>query len=163
MDRVGGRRPSPTTSGRARAAHADAPRRRRATDMSSAQGGHSRDRVASQQMSAGGLPGGRRPAQKTFAGYSEKSELAVAGQRVATPPQRKVKRSHPWLDYPPDFERKMAGAVVAVMRVPGLLLSPLPPAVRFSLSRNFGFVTKTFTQFFDKDGVSSVQESIGLK
>ena len=57
----------------------------------------------------------------------------------------------------------MAGAVVAVMRVPGLLLSPLPPAVRFSLSRNFGFVTKTFTQFFDKDGVSSVQESIGLK
>ena len=39
----------------------------------------------------------------------------------------------------------------------------LPPAVRFSLSRNFGFVTKTFTQFFDKDGVSSVQESIGLK
>jgi len=161
MDRVGGRRPSPTTSGRARAAHADA--RRRATDMSSAQGGHSRDRVASQQMSAGGLPGGRRPAQKTFAGYSEKSELAVAGQRVATPPQRKAKRSHPWLDYPPDFERKMAGAVVAVMRVPGLLLSPLPPAVRFSLSRNFGFVTKTFTQFFDKDGVSSVQESIGLK
>lgn len=131
--------------------------------MSSAQGGHSRDRVASQQMSMGGAPGGRRPAQKTFAGYSDNSELAVAGQRVATPATRKAKRSHPWLDYPPDFERKMAGAVVAVMRVPGLLLSPLPPAVRFSLSRNFGFVTKTFTQFFDKDGVSSVQESIGLK
>ncbi len=114
-------------------------------------------------MSMGGAPGGRRPAQKTFAGYSDNSELAVAGQRVATPATRKAKRSHPWLDYPPDFERKMAGAVVAVMRVPGLLLSPLPPAVRFSLSRNFGFVTKTFTQFFDKDGVSSVQESIGLK
>ena len=93
--------------------------------MSSAQGGSSRDRVASQQMSMGGAPGGRRPAQKTFAGYSDNSELAVAGQRVATPATRKAKRSHPWLDYPPDFERKMAGAVVAVISVRGLLLSPV--------------------------------------
>lgn len=52
--------------------------------------------------------------------------------------------------------------MAAVMRAPALLLSPLPPAVRFSLARNFGFVTKTFTQFFDRDGVASVQESIGL-
>lgn len=132
--------------------------------MSSAQGGHSRDRVASQQMSTGGLPGGRRPAQKTFAGYSEKSELAVAGQRVATPPTRKAKRSHPWLDYPPDFERKFGAFASAAFRVlnPANLLAPFPPAVRYSLTRNFGFVTKTFTQFFDKDGVQSVQESIGL-
>jgi len=107
----------------------------------------------------------------TFAGYAESSELAVDGASTkatnnptAVAGRRRRRPSHPWLDYPPDFERKFAGVASAAFRVlnPANLLAPLPPAVRYSLTRNFGFVTKTFTQFFDKDGVSSVQESIGL-
>ena len=141
---------------------------------SSARAGNSRERVASQRVSTGQLPGGRRPMQKkaaTFAGYAESSELAVDGASTkatnnptAVAGRRRRRPSHPWLDYPPDFERKFAGVASAAFRVlnPANLLAPLPPAVRYSLTRNFGFVTKTFTQFFDKDGVSSVQESIGL-
>ena len=46
----------------------------------SAAGGNSRDRVASQQLSMGGAPGGRRrPPQKTFAGYREGDRLATTG------------------------------------------------------------------------------------
>jgi len=137
----------------------------------SAAGGNSRDRVASQQLSMGGAPGGRRrPPQKTFAGYREGDRLATTGSgasasasaRGAGATVGRRRRSHPWLDYPPDFERRVGAALGGLARAPALLLSPLPPAVRFSLARNFGFVTKTFTQFFDKDGVQSVQESIGL-
>jgi hypothetical protein len=110
----------------------------------------------------------------TFAGYAESSELAVDGasttnnstttNSTAVAGRRRRRPSHPWLDYPPDFERKFAVVASRAFRVldPANLLAPLPPAVRYSLTRNFGFVTKTFTQFFDKDGVSSVQESIGL-
>lgn len=143
---------------------------------SSARGGNSRERVASQRVSTGGLPGGRRPAQKaaTFSGYAESSELSVGGggasskatttNAAAAGRARRRRPNHPWLDYPPDFERKFGAAASAAFRVlnPANLLAPLPPAVRYSLTRNFGFVTKTFTQFFDKDGVQSVQESIGL-
>ena len=131
-------------------------------------GGRSQDSIASQRASVGGLPG-NRPAQKRasqFSGYDEKSQLSVAGARHTAPATlgsaRGRRQSHPWLDYPPDFERKFSRVVGAVLRAPAILLSPLPPAVRFSLARNFGFVTKTFTQFFDKDGVSGVLESIGL-
>ena len=144
------------------------------SSSSSARGGNSRERVASQRVSTGGLPGGRRPAQKaaTFSGYAESSELAVGGGKATTTTTthagagraRRRRPNHPWLDYPPDFERKLGAFASAAFRVlnPGNLLAPLPPAVRYSLTRNFGFVTKTFTQFFDKDGVQSVQESIGL-
>jgi hypothetical protein len=31
---------------------------------------------------------------------------------------------------------------------PAVLLEPLPPALRLSLTRNFSFFTKIFTQFF---------------
>ena len=137
----------------------------RASDERVARAGNSRERVASNALSVGALPGGRRPAQKTsFAGYAETSELSVGGRSAASATTRAVRRraSHPWLDYPPDFERKVAVVLAGVARAPAVLLSPLPPAVRFSLARNFGFVTKTFTQFFDRDGVASVQESIGL-
>lgn len=146
------------------------------TSSSSARGGNSRERVASQRVSTGGLPGGRRPAQKaaTFSGYAESSELAVGGGKATTTTRagaaagagraRRRRPNHPWLDYPPDFERKFGAFASAAFRVlnPANLLAPFPPAVRYSLTRNFGFVTKTFTQFFDKDGVQSVQESIGL-
>ena len=143
------------------------------SSSSSARGGNSRERVASQRVSTGGLPGGRRPAQKaaTFSGYAESSELAVGGGKATTTHAgagagraRRRRPNHPWLDYPPDFERKLGAFASAAFRVlnPGNLLAPFPPAVRYSLTRNFGFVTKTFTQFFDKDGVQSVQESIGL-
>jgi hypothetical protein len=143
------------------------------TSSSSARGGNSRERVASQRVSTGGLPGGRRPAQKaaTFSGYAESSELAVGGGGASSKPTthnagagRRRRPNHPWLDYPPDFERKFGAVASTAFRVlnPANLLAPFPPAVRYSLTRNFGFVTKTFTQFFDKDGVQSVQESIGL-
>ena len=144
------------------------------TSSSSARGGNSRERIASQRVSTGGLPGGRRPAQKaaTFSGYAESSELAVGGGKATTTTTRagaavagrRRRPNHPWLDYPPDFERKFGAVASTAFRVlnPANLLAPFPPAVRYSLTRNFGFVTKTFTQFFDKDGVQSVQESIGL-
>ena len=148
------------------------------SSSSSARAGNSRERVASQRVSTGGLPGGRRPAQKaaTFSGYAESSELAVGGGKAtattatthagaaANAGRRRRRPNHPWLDYPPDFERKFGAVASAAFRVlnPANLLAPFPPAVRYSLTRNFGFVTKTFTQFFDKDGVQSVQESIGL-
>lgn len=47
-------------------------------------------------------------------------------------------------------------------RIPGKLLEPLPAELKYSLSRNFGFFTSIFTQFFDKSGVSNVQNSLGL-
>ena len=47
-------------------------------------------------------------------------------------------------------------------RVPAKLLDPLPAELRYTLSRNFGFFTSVFTQFFDKSGVSNVQNSLGL-
>lgn len=47
-------------------------------------------------------------------------------------------------------------------RVPARLLDPLPAELRYTLSRNFGFFTSVFTQFFDKSGVSNVQNSLGL-
>ena len=47
-------------------------------------------------------------------------------------------------------------------KVPAKLLDPLPAELRYTLSRNFGFFTSVFTQFFDKSGVSNVQNSLGL-
>jgi len=77
---------------------------------------------------------------------------------------RARKQSHAWLDYPPAFEKRVRAVFDAIRKVvnPGALLTPLPPAARFALTRNFSFVAKTFTQFFDPDGVKNVQESIGL-
>ena len=104
-----------------------------------------------------GVQGGRRARDDGERRERQRERRAAPARRSG-----RRRRSHPWLDYPPDFERRVGAALGGLARAPALLLSPLPPAVRFSLARNFGFVTKTFTQFFDKDGVQSVQESIGL-
>ena len=40
---------------------------------------------------------------------------------------------------------------------------PLPAELKFAISRNLGFVTKIFTQFFDRDmAPKNVKQSIGL-
>jgi|Transcript_1178 hypothetical protein len=140
----------------------------------SAQGGSSQERIASQAVGIGRSTS--RPQSKSqFAGYAANADLRVDGSSsasssgassaaVAMQAQRRRRPSHPWLDYPPDFERKAGAVLGAAARVlnPANLLAPLPPALKYSLTRNFGFVTKTFTQFFDPEGVKSVQESIGL-
>jgi len=142
-------------------------------DMS-AQGGSSQERIASQAVGIGRSTS--RPQSKSqFAGYAANADLRVDGSSSASSSgassaaaamqaQRRRRPSHPWLDYPPDFERKAGAVLGAAARVlnPANLLAPLPPALKYSLTRNFGFVTKTFTQFFDPEGVKSVQESIGL-
>jgi hypothetical protein len=46
---------------------------------------------------------------------------------------------------------------------PLVMFDPLPPELKYTLTRNFGFFTKIFTLPFDKDGVKTVQESVGLK
>jgi len=43
---------------------------------------------------------------------------------------------------------------------PDTFFSQLPPAVGQSLSRNFSFFTRIFTQFFDPKGTAEVRESI---
>lgn len=144
------------------------------SSSSSARGAPSRERVASQAVSIGRAQS--RPQSKSmFAGYGDDSALRVDGSSHASSSSvgggggggavmRRRRPSHPWLDYPPEFERKCAVVFGAVARAlnPANLLAPLPPALKYSLTRNFGFVTKTFTQFFDPEGVKSVQESIGL-
>ncbi|OUS41853.1 hypothetical protein BE221DRAFT_63804, partial [Ostreococcus tauri] len=96
----------------------------------------------------------RRSARRSF--------LATTRNRSYPSPARDTPRPRRSEAREDEDRRKFSRVVGAVLRAPAILLSPLPPAVRFSLARNFGFVTKTFTQFFDKDGVSGVQESIGL-
>lgn len=41
-----------------------------------------------------------------------------------------------------------------------VLISPLPPAVRYSLTRQFSLFTSAFTIFFDKDGVQNAKRAI---
>ena len=150
------------------------PSRTRSRADMSAQGGSSQERIASQAVGIGRSTS--RPQSKSqFAGYAANADLRVDGSSSASSSgassaaaamqaQRRRRPSHPWLDYPPDFERKAGAVLGAAARVlnPANLLAPLPPALKYSLTRNFGFVTKTFTQFFDPEGVKSVQESIGL-
>jgi|MDSW01.1.fsa_nt_gb hypothetical protein len=45
---------------------------------------------------------------------------------------------------------------------PTALLGQLPSELKYTLTRNFGFFTTIFTQFFDRDGARNVQKSIGL-
>ncbi|XP_026454811.1 uncharacterized protein LOC113356028 [Papaver somniferum] len=42
------------------------------------------------------------------------------------------------------------------------LVKPLPPAVSYNVSRNLSFFTRIFTQFFDPEGISNAQKSLGL-
>ena len=71
---------------------------------------------------------------------------------------------HPWLDYPPNFKRGVARNVAFLKKTfnPTVIFDPLPPELKYTLTRNFGFFTKIFTLPFDKDGVKTVQESVGL-
>lgn len=73
-------------------------------------------------------------------------------------------RNHPWFDYPPAFEKRVKRMLKTSKKLlnPAIILEPLPPALKYSLTRNFGFVSSVFTQFLGNDGVSNVQESIGL-
>ena len=73
-------------------------------------------------------------------------------------------RNHPWFDYPPAFEKRVRKVINKSKQLfnPAIVFEPLPPALKYSLTRNFGFVSSVFTQFLGNDGVSNVQESIGL-
>ncbi|XP_052203648.1 uncharacterized protein LOC127808944 [Diospyros lotus] len=42
------------------------------------------------------------------------------------------------------------------------IVKPLPPAMAYNASRNLSFFTRIFTQFFDPDGISNAQKSLGL-
>ncbi|XP_059641738.1 uncharacterized protein LOC132283743 [Cornus florida] len=42
------------------------------------------------------------------------------------------------------------------------IVKPLPPAMAYNASRNLNFFTRIFTQFFDPDGISNAQKSLGL-
>ncbi|XP_010688682.2 uncharacterized protein LOC104902568 isoform X1 [Beta vulgaris subsp. vulgaris] len=42
------------------------------------------------------------------------------------------------------------------------MVKPLPPVMAYNVSRNLSFFTRIFTQFFDPDGISNAQKSLGL-
>ncbi|KAF6167019.1 hypothetical protein GIB67_041274 [Kingdonia uniflora] len=42
------------------------------------------------------------------------------------------------------------------------IVKPLPPAMAYNVSRNLSFFTRIFTQFFDGEGISNAQRSLGL-
>ncbi|GAV59966.1 hypothetical protein CFOL_v3_03497 [Cephalotus follicularis] len=42
------------------------------------------------------------------------------------------------------------------------IVKPLPPAMAYNASRNLGFFTRIFTQFFDPEGIANAQKSLGL-
>uniref|UniRef100_A0A1D1XZC6 Phosphopantothenate--cysteine ligase 1 n=1 Tax=Anthurium amnicola TaxID=1678845 RepID=A0A1D1XZC6_9ARAE len=42
------------------------------------------------------------------------------------------------------------------------IVKPLPPAMGYNVSRNLSFFTRIFTQFFDPEGISNAQKSLGL-
>ncbi|XP_077224037.1 zinc finger/BTB domain protein isoform X4 [Tasmannia lanceolata] len=42
------------------------------------------------------------------------------------------------------------------------IVKPLPPALAYNVSRNLSFFTRIFTQFFDPEGISNAQKSLGL-
>ncbi|KAA8538756.1 hypothetical protein F0562_028349 [Nyssa sinensis] len=42
------------------------------------------------------------------------------------------------------------------------IVKPLPPAMAYNVSRNLSFFTRIFTQFFDPEGISNAQKSLGL-
>ncbi|RWR90325.1 Thymidylate synthase [Cinnamomum micranthum f. kanehirae] len=42
------------------------------------------------------------------------------------------------------------------------VVKPLPPALAYNVSRNLSFFTRIFTQFFDPEGISNAQKSLGL-
>jgi hypothetical protein len=92
-----------------------------------------------------------------------------SGDDISTNPEEKAQRkkhsrSHPWFDFPPAFEKRLLHVSTSLKKGlnPANLLIPLPPALKYSLTRNFGFVTSVFTQFTGNEGVNNVQQSIGI-
>ncbi|BAT99691.1 uncharacterized protein LOC124827820 [Vigna umbellata] len=42
------------------------------------------------------------------------------------------------------------------------VVKPLPPVMAYNVSRNLGFFTRIFTQFFDPEGIANAQKSLGI-
>ncbi|KAK2971909.1 hypothetical protein RJ640_011690 [Escallonia rubra] len=42
------------------------------------------------------------------------------------------------------------------------IVKPLPPMMAYNVSRNLSFFARIFTQFFDPEGISNAQKSLGL-
>mmetsp|Transcript_35585 Transcript_35585/g.87543 ORF Transcript_35585/g.87543 Transcript_35585/m.87543 type:complete len:148 (+) Transcript_35585:359-802(+) len=115
-------------------------------------------------------PAGKQK-QGQFGGYGGDAPLQTSEPaRAAAPHNHKGKGPpqgpplHPWLEYPPNFEKGVARQVVFVKKTfsPTVLFEPLPAELKYTLTRNFGFFTSIFTQFFDADGVGNVKQAVGL-
>jgi hypothetical protein len=93
-----------------------------------------------------------------------KSKGQFAGYGGDAPLQTSESRPMTRLDAPPNFKRGVARNVAFLKKTfnPTVIFDPLPPELKYTLTRNFGFFTKIFTLPFDKDGVKTVQESVGL-
>jgi len=109
----------------------------------------------------GGVKEGRAsyggpPPQKGSAQVPGAAGPSLGGGRRAAPralakelSSRQKAPSNKAFQLPPAFEAGLQRQLAFLKRAlnPAVLLEPLPPALRLSLSRNFGFVTKIFTQF----------------
>ncbi|KAJ3691686.1 hypothetical protein LUZ61_020850 [Rhynchospora tenuis] len=42
------------------------------------------------------------------------------------------------------------------------MVKPLPPAMAYNVSRNINFFLRIFTQFWDEEGISNAQKSLGI-
>lgn len=73
-------------------------------------------------------------------------------------------RLNTWMEYPPNFKKNVLRRTQFLKRTldPTAYLGQLPSELKYTLTRNFGFFTTIFTQFFDRDGARNVQKSIGL-
>ena len=109
-----------------------------------------------------------RKSKESFKGIEGKKPLQTSAKQPIgkpSPSSHEGPPLHPWFEYPPSFKQSTASVFAKAKNSlgPSILLRPLPAELKFAISRNLGFVTKIFTQFFDRDGAENVKQSIGLK
>lgn len=75
---------------------------------------------------------------------------------------KEMKRTRSILEFPPVFEQAVGRNVEFLKRAfsPQTLFDPLPGPLKYSLNRNFGFLTRIFTQIVDPNQQKQVRESI---
>jgi|TARA_B110000977_G_scaffold11778_4_gene15170 hypothetical protein len=140
-----------------------------------AQGAAQAANLAEQQerSKVGMRSGSKVPTSKSksgFNGYGGDAPLTTTGATQSAGVRGSVggkgpnEPLHPWLEYPPNFTRSVTSKAAFVAKVcsPITNFDPLPAELKYTLTRNFGFFTKIFTLPFDKDGVKTVQQSVGL-
>ena len=143
--------------------------RNRTTAATSAQQREERSSLQMQVRSKS--PKSKRVDQNQFNGYGGDEPLKAPESRQnsrspsSTELSRRSIHAHPWLDYPPRFENgvEKATAKLKDTLAPTGMLRVVPAELRYTLTRNFGFFARVFTQFFERDGADNVKQSIGLK